>query len=273
LTKLSNLPRPFICAVLAEDSIEKCVNLVDRLESRVDAFEMNLSPFDERSFSRIKDVFHSTKRPCISTNRRYDFMKLYGLNVKPTSDEIRVHRLLKSLEAGSSAIDYELDTFGEKAEKPRYGSPREIRYARDPRSNPTEVTTDPLAVKKQKLLSAEAKGMGGEVVISCHAQTVIDSKQVVRIGKMMERRDADFAKLVFYTFTDYDLVELFCSVLKLKKAFEMPFNLMNVGFQPNFGRLVSAKLGSAWIYCRPHKSSGYLGQPTIEDARHFLKSF
>lgn len=267
--KLSSLRRPFVCLVVSEPSPEKAVRLMDAYESKVDAFEVNLTLLEEGSF---RDVFSSTRRSCLATNRRSGFMRFYGYHDLPAvREEERARRLLGALDAGAAAIDCELDMFDEARQsvKPAYLSEEERLYARSS-SDPAELSRDRRCVARQLELVRQAKDAGGEVVFSCHTQTTIDRSQGTAIISAMQGREADFGKIVSLTLETEDLVPFIETVLLLRKTSKIPYNLMNVGAESILGRLMSVKLGSSWIYCRPDSGTGYGGQPSIGQARTFL---
>ncbi len=267
--RLSSLRRPFVCLVVSEASPKKAVRVMDAYESRVDAFEVNLTLLEERSF---RDVFCSTVRPCLATNRRPGFMRFYGYHdLPPVSEEDRATRLLAALGAGATAIDCELDMFDDARQsvKPPYLSEEEKAYARSS-SDPAELSRDRGCVAKQLKLVRRAKDSGGEVVLSCHSQTVIDRSHGSTIMSAMERRGADFGKIVSLTLEARDLVPFIETVLLLRNRSKIPYNLMNVGSESILGRLLSVKLGSSWIYCRPDSGTGYGGQPSIGQVRTFV---
>lgn len=268
--KLSSLKKPFVCMVVSERLQRDAVETIQAHERNVDAFEVNLTVLDQKDF---KDVFSSTAKPCTATNRRADFMKFYGYrNLQEVKEDERARRLIAAVDAGASAIDCELDMFDEAslAAKPKYLSREERYYASNPSSKPAELSKNRLAVSKQEGFVRQVKQTGAEVVYSCHTQTVIRKSQAMTIMSEMEDRGADFGKIVSLTLHESDLTSFVESVIALKDTSKIPFNLMNVGVESILGRLLSSKLGSAWIYCRPDSGRGYGGQPTVGQARAFF---
>ncbi len=268
--KLSSLKRPFVCLVVSESTPAKVIKTIGAYEERVDAFEVNLSMVGQSGF---RDVFSSTKLPCMATNRRSIFMRFYGYErLPPASDEARARRLIAAVEAGASAVDLELDFFdrARQSMKPAYLSKEEIAYARNPEAEPTELSRDSNVVKRQRRFVKQVKQMGAEVVFSCHTQTIITRAQGTSILVEMEKRGADMAKIVSLTPTISDLGPFIETVIRLAEVSRIPFNGMNVGSQSILGRLLSAVLGSSWVYCRPDSGTSFKGQPTVGQARSFF---
>jgi 3-dehydroquinate dehydratase len=273
---LSSLERPFLCCVITETTSSKCIRLIDECEKQgAQAFELNLPQLKIGTI--VRDIIASTTRPCIVTNRRAQFMELYGFHGIPVqSEETRAAKLIEALEAGASAIDFELDIFdeGNQLGKPRFGSKEELDYAAKIDSAPTEITRNSSAIRRQLDLVKEARELGGEVIISCHTQCRIKQRDITRIAKLIQDRGANYAKIVGITLGDFDLLAQFESVVKLNEELEIPFNVMNIGYMPILGRLVSVVFGSSWIYCTISKSRhSFSQQPTLQGASRFLGSF
>jgi 3-dehydroquinate dehydratase len=267
--KLTSLKRPFICLVVSEASPDEAVRLIDAHENRVDAFEVNLTMLQEKAFG---EIFASTNRLCLATNRRPSFMEFYGHSgLPPVTEEERARRLMKALDSGAAAIDCELDMFDETRQKtkPKYSSREERKYA-ESGSPPAELSKERRAVAKQREIARSVKGIGAETVFSCHTQTVIDRTQGATIISAMQERGADLGKIVSLTFHVRDLIPFMDTAISLKADSAIPFNLMNVGSESILGRLLSVELGSSWVYCRPDFGASFKGQPSVDQAKTFF---
>jgi 3-dehydroquinate dehydratase type I len=273
--KLSRLTRPFICADLSEKTVRSFVRRIEEIEGsfRADSFEINLAPLKA---GRVGDIFSVTDRPCIVTNRRPRVMRSYGFSrLRAIGERDRMRRMLSALDAGAAALDMEIDTFdfhGEQG-KPQFGSKEEEAYARNPRSRPVEFTENRTAMREQEKVIGQVHAVGGEVLMSCHSQLRMKARTAIELGGTMADRGADFAKVVMMTFDSRDVLRLLSCVLEMKSRENIPFNLMNQGPGAHIGRLLSAAFGSAWVFCRPEKGFVYHGQPTVREAKEFLKSF
>jgi len=267
--KLTSIQKPFIVAVIAESTATKCLRQISSAEENgADAFEINIAQLKEKE---LHEIFISTQKPCIASNRRSDFMRLYGYeNLAEANEESRVEKLLRTLETGAGVIDFELDTFTSKREFPHFGSRAETKYALKFGSKLTQFSAQPQTVLRQRRLAQLIKSGGGEVLISCHTQTRINQKEILRIVQTMERRGADLAKVVTHTFNVDDLANFLRTISEVKNVARIPFNLMNFGTYSIPGRLLSVAFGSAWVYCRTGSQRAFVGQPTIQQARKFL---
>lgn len=202
-------------------------------------------------------------------------MSFYGYSDLPgTSEEERARRLRLAVQSGSAGIDCELDMFDEERQmsKPRYLSREEEEYASNPNSEPAELSLSPDVAKEQTTFCDEIHGMGAEVVFSCHTQTIINRNQGRVIVSTMEKRGADFGKIVSLTPSTRDLPSFIETVVDLKEHATIPFNVMNVGVESILGRLLSTSMGSSWVYCRPDFGKSFTGQPSLEQVRVFFPS-
>lgn len=266
--RLSKLPKPFICTVIAEANIKATLTCIENAEHETDAFEVNLTPLDVHV---ISDIFGSTRKPCIATNRRTKFMRVYGFdNLPKLSENARQERLIKALDSGAAAVDFELDMFDEQPHKLVPGSIREREFAKRKGAKPTEISYDRRAVERQTKLAHEVKSIGGEVVISCHSQTRADRATILRIANLMQQRGANLGKIVVVTNDDQDLIRMWKCGLDLRREISIPFNLMNSGELMVLGRILSVIFGSSWLYCRPKSVRSFSGQPTADQARRVL---
>lgn len=254
--RLAELRRPFICTVIAEPTCSETIAEIDKVEKTIgtDAFEINASTLELES---LGDVFSCTNLPCIATNRRAKFMKVYGYSsLASINDEQRATRLLKAFDEGARAIDFELDLFGNSREAKK-----------------KEITRDAEAIRHQRALVRRVKSSGGEVIISCHSQLRISRGQVRDVAETIQSRGADFAKIVTMTFDYGDLIELQATAKLLGSRLSIPFNLMNTGEYAVLGRLLSTLCGSSWVYCRTESEHSYKGQPLTSEAKDFRQRY
>jgi len=268
--KLSRLDVPFLCLVVSEPTVKGCLKIIDRFEPVADCFEINLPPLDP---ARIGDVLHSTLRPCIVTNRRSDFMKVYGYsNLPRISEKSRAEALNRAVGLGAAAADFELDIF-------RPASAVQIRRGgtggparRSGRRTPVEFSTDSEAVTRQTDLASEIRAAGADVIMSCHTKSILHEDQALEIVYGVAGRGGQFAKIVSMTPRREDVFEMLACAFSLNRKALIPFTLMNIGADSASDRVPSVLAGSSWVYRRPPSQHSYAGQPTFEDARAFVES-
>ena len=272
--KLTDLQRPFICYVITETTTQKVLKQIDLAEEGgASAVEINLACLKEIERKvNLRDIFGSNSLPAVATCRRSTFMKVYGFeNLGKMSESERAEILLDAVDNGASAIDFELDLFDESSQmkKPSHGRwMDEI----EPISKPTELKNDRIAIKQQMELLRKAKSIGAQVLISSHTQSRISKRGAVRIGKIIEARGADLAKIVMTSTSPEDILEIMDAAKAMKRTMRVPFNLMTVGEGQVIGRLLSLLFGSSWIYCRSTTGKHiFEGQPTMDETLAFMK--
>ncbi|MGA2664257.1 MAG: type I 3-dehydroquinate dehydratase [Nitrososphaerales archaeon] len=265
---LSRLRVPFTCLVVSEATADGCLRAMARFESIVDSYELNLPPIDPAG---VGDVLHSTSRPCLVTHRRARFMEVYGYSGLPEiGEEERAEALRRAVGLGAAAVDLELDAF---RGPPSVRDGPTIGRGAAARRPPAALSTDRVSVEKQSRFAAEVRGLGAEVVFSCHTGGVLRESLARRIVEEAEARGGQFAKVVSLTPRREDVLGLLGCAAALRGRTKVPFTLMNVGVGMNSARLLSLLAGSSWVYCRPSDGEHvYEGQPRAEDARLFLDS-
>src|SRR5262249_21162767 len=142
--RLTELPRPFLCAVLIDDrspaEVERTIKLCEAEGAQ--AFELDLQVLlpEYRTSEALAPVFASTACPVFTAYRRYDQSHAEFASLAPDDDE-RIALMLELIDHGSAGFDMELDTFDPQP-GPWFLSDEGLRYSHDPASPPREVSRD-----------------------------------------------------------------------------------------------------------------------------------
>jgi len=110
--------------------------------------------------------------------------------------------------------------------------------------------------------------MGGEVMISYHVfNKALATDEALRIGKEIERRGADLAKIVCQNYSYEDMLETFEGIIALRRELSIPFVYFGMGEHSKLTRVVGPMLGSMLVYATVSKIPiDFLWhQPLIED--------
>jgi len=255
MKKLTELKRPFICAVITSPTINGVIDSIEVAEREgAEAFELNLSFLlgsnSRLSKNELKDIFSATKCPIFTTNRRVDVKG----NVFQGSDEERMQIQLECLELGSVGLDMELDTFTAP------GTPL------DSISN--------LTIEKQRKIIQKVHELGGEVMISHHEpERIFQPEEAVRIATHIEKiLKADIAKLISFARSYDDFITCLQTTLSLRKYTRIPFVHQAHGQHGKLSRVICPILGSILFYCPPEVGKGtVIDQPSIRSVKAFLK--
>ena len=184
-----DIPQPFVCGVLVDDSTVDGVTRTMKLAEYegADVFDFELQSLDPelRNPAAVRPVFEATTRPIFTVYRRYGMRGstlVYGEN----DEETRTQLQLELIDVGSLGFDLELDTFDPHVE-PLSNTPEGKRYSFDRSSPPREISTEPRAVERQLRLIDDAHRRGGEVMASAHTLTRMTPEQALWIGNAGER--------------------------------------------------------------------------------------
>jgi len=254
--KIADLEVPFICATLFYGDRKTTMMNMKLAELKgAKAFELNLLPLKARD-EDLKDIFAFSNGPMFTTFRRVGPTSRGEMIKFDGSEEERIQRQIHALELGSGGFDMEFDTFVSC------------------RVQEHQWTSDEKAVERQKQVIQKIHDMGGEVMISCHIfNRALSEKEAVKIGKEIEERGADFAKIVCQNFSYEDMIETFKGVLALKRESQIPFIYFGMGEHSKLTRVVGPMLGSMLVYATVTKTPiDFLWhQPLIEDMREVFR--
>lgn len=218
-------------------------------------FELNLLPLKAHD-EDLKDIFAFTRHPVFTTCRRAGPTADGKIVRFEGSEEDRIQRQLDSLRLGSNGFDMEFDTFVTR---------------RDPQQ---QWTSDEDAVQKQKEIIRKAHDAGAEVMISCHVfNRALSVQEAVEVGKEIEERGADMAKLVCQNYNYDDMLETLKGVIALNERIKIPFVYFGMGEYSKLTRIMGPMLGSMLVYATVTKIPiDFLWhQPLIEDVREIFE--
>lgn len=248
--KISELERPFICGTLFYLDRKTTMTNMKLAELKgANAFEVNLLPLSATE-EDLRDTFAFTEKPVFTTYRRSGPTARGEMIRFEGSEEERMQRQLDALKLGSSGFDMEFDAF-------------------DPNRNPkNQYSENEDAIKRQKDVIQTAHDMGGEVMISYHVfNKALATDEALRIGKEIERRGADLAKIVCQNYSYEDMLETFEGIIALRRELSIPFVYFGMGEHSKLTRVVGPMLGSMLVYATVSKIPiDFLWhQPLIED--------
>lgn len=268
--RLCAIPRPFVVCVIYGDDVAGAVRTVERGErDGADAFELNLPRLGYPPAADLAPIFHATSRPIFTSCRRAPFTDVYGPGAhRPRAmlEDERMQMQVDAVAVGGAGIDMELDTF-DPHPAPSPAGPEIIERARRGEP-PAEITERQDAVARQRTLIDRVHAAGGEVVMSCHAASTLTADDAARIGRLMQSRGADLAKIVSVAVDERDAVDLLRAHAEMRAAVSIPFTLMAVGDSARAARFVAPLYGSAWAFGQVDQPAGGFGlMPRVRDLR------
>jgi 3-dehydroquinate dehydratase len=259
--KFTELPRPFIVGVISEPDPENCIKAIKLSEyDGAVAFDLYLHSLEKKYLNKqdLRTIFSSTNCPVLTLNYRWNLKGLIQI-----TDEERVRQHMLALEAGSAGMDIEADLFDE-VPGPVPWTKEAFEYSTNDSSRPRELSFDKKAVERQKKLFKEVQQAGGEVLLSAHTRVPLTAEKIVKIGKELEARGANMAKIVAVCRNQEDVLENIKGCITLKKEIKIPFQLQGHGEQAKVLRVINPMLGAMLVFChQTFKPGGFHDQPLI----------
>lgn len=185
-------------------------------------------------------IFAETReRPVYVTNYRY------GYNTE-TGDDVLAEGLLTLARSGASLVDVMGDLYDR---------------------HPEELTTDPVAVDKQKKLIDQIHEAGAKVLMSSHVYHFIPAERVLEMALAQQDRGVDVVKIVTGADSMEQQIENLRITNMLKQELKVPFLFLSAG-QSRLHRLVGPSLGSCMYLCvYEHDELSTKAQPLLADAK------
>ena len=268
--RFSNSNVPLLAGVVKERTPKDALEKIRYFEQQgATAIDLHLSCLDDeyKTVESIKQIVDGTPLPMLGLNysRRYDWTEI------EESEEERAELLLKSVEAGISAVDllgysFDLASRGKFVGEDKYSFTK---------NNPLEIVTDKAVIEKQKEFIQRVHGMGKEVLLSTHPDIPMNGDQLVDLVKFLAERDPDIIKIVTRCNTEEELVEAFDTMRRLKKLnLRQKISFHCCGEMGRTTRLINPVLGSYMCFCTKADDGNRIKeQLDIVTAVNFFKQF
>lgn len=268
--RFSNSNVPLLAGVVKERTPKDALEKIRYFEQQgATAIDLHLSCLDDeyKTVESIKQIVDGTPLPMLGLNysRRYDWTEI------EESEEERAELLLKSVEAGISAVDllgysFDLASRGKFVGEDKYSFTK---------NNPLEIVTDKAVIEKQKEFIQRVHGMGKEVLLSTHPDIPMNGDQLVDLVEFLAERDPDVIKIVTRCNTEEELVEAFDTMRRLKKLnLRQKISFHCCGEMGRTTRLINPVLGSYMCFCTKADDGNRIKeQLDIVTAVNFFKQF
>ena len=137
-------------------------------------------------------------------------------------------------------------------------------------SSDMELTSDPIAIAKQKRITADLHSLGTDVLMSSHVLRFAPKDTVLRIAEEHFSRGADISKIVTEANSDAELYENFEISAELAKRYGNRTLFLCNGTHARRHRLFAPPLGSAMFLAAENVLTGQM-QPTLAEAVEIMK--
>ena len=245
-----NRQTPAVALLCNPEGLNQAIALAMSAESDgADAVALELGQFalEDRTPEKFRALIQSVPLPFMFIDYRND--RFLGAD-----DEARQKFLLMGAEAGAEVIDVMGDLY-------------------DP--SPLELTHDPAAIAKQKVLIERIHAAGAKVIMSSHMTTVERSaEEVLAHLREQSSRGADILKIVVGMDTEAAMLEGVRTLLLLHKELEKPFVFLGAGRYNRFIRYIGPTLGAAIEFAvHDYLPAMTYRQPTIRSFKGVLENF
>ena len=237
-----NSKTPFITEMVQVPTLElaksKIKNAIQDGATAI-GFQMNYLEKQYRTKECLSAIFESAGDiPVYFTNYRT------RVNEGQTDEEL-MNGLFFGLECGATLVDVMGDTF-------------------DP--SPEELTTNPIAIKKQMEVIEEIHKRGGEVLMSSHVREFRNAERVLEIALEQQRRGADIVKIVTGACSQEDEIKNLDICHLLKQELKVPFLFLSGGEYNYLHRTIGPALGVCmWLCFREYDEHTYPGPPLLSN--------
>ncbi len=236
--------------MLQEHDIGNAVKTVrNAMFDGCDAFGFQLEVVDhaQRTDDKLKALFNEMgQKPIYVTNYRT------GINGGKSDDEL-FEGLMQMLSCGATLADIRGDMYSVA---------------------PLELTTDAVAIQKQKDSIKRVHDVGGEVLMSSHVMKFIDSDEVMRIATAHMERGADISKIVTAADTEDQELENLRIIERLRRELDIPFLFLCIGRYTKMVRTIGPFFGSCmWLTVQHHDGLSTNAQPVCRSIRAIADNF
>ena len=111
-----------------------------------------------------------------------------------------------------------------------------------------ELTVNPEAIEKQRVLIDRIHAAGGEVLMSSHVLKFIPAEEVLKIARAHEARGADICKIVTGASTPEEQIENLRILTLLKREISIPVLFLSGG-ECRLSRRLGGTLGNCMTLC------------------------
>lgn len=243
--KFLRYDRPIITSMVQGTTPERVIGLIRRSdEMGADAFGIQTCKLEEkdRNIETYKRIFAAAEgKPTYVTNYRT------GENRHNSLDDEKIgEHMIEIARAGATLVDVMGDLYDR---------------------HPDELTTDPVAVEKQKRLIEKLHAEGAEVLMSSHTLKYMPTERILEIANAQIERGADVVKIVAYANSEEEQVENLKTSLVLKRELKKPF-LFLAGGECNIHRRLGPCFGACmWLCVAEHDEYATPVQPLISQVK------
>jgi len=232
--------RPLLCCMIPDNTPDGAINTIMNAHfDGADAFGFQLEGWkpeylNEESFRKV--FKHCMGKPIYVTSYRG------RSNLNKTDDEC-AEVLFAAIRAGATMVDVMADFYDRQT---------------------CQMTYNPEAVAKQKVLIEKFHAQGAEVLMSSHTHAHLDEDTLVQYAKSQRERGADVCKIVNYGNTPEEADTNFRAVLRINREVDGKLLFLANGDYCYPLRQIGPSLGVCmWLCVQSYNSETSREQPLL----------
>ncbi len=238
MKKFADLKGCALVVSLIRRTPDEVIKDIAEAESQgADGFILHVERMDEcyKNVQSLKKIIDCTDKPLMILNYR---------NETCSDDEKLTALKVDCIKAGATAVDIPMYTYDNDTLKSLDGCKLPFASAK-----PTEVSMDPTVIEKQKRLIKEIHDLGGEVLMSAHVNTMLDTEQALALALEIQNRGADIVKIILRASDMDDVAEIYKTLRVLNKELKVPFLYQTGGLYGKIVRKTAWIFGSCMVLC------------------------
>ena len=233
-TKYTTQKAPLLNGSVKRSTPDQVIAAIAKMEADgATALNVHLTSLNTeyRNYESFKKIADCTEYPVMAI--------AYG---DESNREYRIELMKEAVRAGFDIVDIPMNTFDADSRASLAGTVFET-------ANPAEVSMNADVIAQQKALIQEFKDMGAEVLMSAHIGVSLTEAEGVALGKEMEARGADVAKIVLGSSANsmQDVVMQTNQTLQNELNIKFYYNASGNASKPY--RTASALIGTHMVFC------------------------
>ena len=225
---------PVLNGSVKRSTTDEVIAAIEKMEADgATAFNVHLTELSEeyQNAESFRQIAECTDYPVMAI--------AYG---NESNREWRIEMQKTAVQAGFDIVDIPMNTFDADSQSTLTGTVFET-------ANPKEVSMSADVIEQQKTLIQEFHDLGAEVLISAHVGVSLSEEEGVALGKEMENRGADVAKIVLGSDANSNQQEVMQTnqTLKNELGIEFYYNASDTASKPY--RIASTLIGTHMIFC------------------------
>lgn len=241
-----------VCSMILERTPEEAILAIRKAEAKgALGFMIYVSCLDPeyRNFDDLQRIMQCTEKPILAIAYNNSTFIPQNLTYEDMASLLKL-----SVRAGAAAVDMQAfmwDDFNTTTKTLKENAAYFEAMGYDmsfASANPKEISGNLYALQMQKAFIDEIHALGGEVLISIHANVQMTASQIVAMAKFAEQNGADIVKMVLGGSTKETVIEHLKACIELEKP-----GVLNAKFsvhgQSSLSRLMGPMFGSYIAFC------------------------